>query len=78
MLFTIENTKGKKVKVTDVMGKEITLVKEYDTETRKAKLGIRTKDEKGIVVIGDGVINAALFIEVELTGSRISVDGVEY
>lgn len=81
MIFTVENTKGKRVRVTDAKGHEINQVVRYDTQTREVDILVtcRSKLMSGSAIVvatdedgRDGVARAVM------KGSRIFINEMEY
>jgi hypothetical protein len=77
MLFTVGNTKGKKVTVRDSQGRALHYVKVYDTDTREALIYVLAGVENGRAkfVISEGRI---LTTTVKIPDSTIEVDGQVY
>lgn len=88
MIFTIKNTKGKKVELYDAMDKQITIARSYNTATRMAEIVVptgktrrRTKhNPSGLLfaVVNDGISGKVATARVQLLGSYIIVNGKRY
>lgn len=86
MVFTVKNTKNKKVKVFDVAGTLIGGVTKYNTKTREATLFLigTTTDKSRMVVstlgklTGNGFQRKPVSVKVKLPGSFIMVNNKKY
>jgi hypothetical protein len=79
MIFTIKNTKNKKVVVTDASGTELRGIRKYNTLTREAEVLVPAGVGARLIMVGKrGGAVKLLTAKVKLKGSTIEVDGKVY
>jgi hypothetical protein len=83
MIFNVENTRGRKVRVRDENGVVVPHVRRYDSQTRVAEVYMANPD--GTLTTrwiqdpsGGERRDIVPIVEVDMPGSTIEVDGVVY
>lgn len=77
MIFDVDSTRGKKVRILDQMGREIPFVRSFNTETCEIEFYIKGKDSNHMLteLDEDGDPQAKVIKTVWL-GAKAEVDGV--
>lgn len=75
MYLTVKNTKGKTVKIKDIMGKTIPCVHSFNTKTCVTRLFI-VAEPKGAVVKKGRNGNKALMVKVKIPGAYAEINGI--